>query len=38
MVIIYVSKETVYSFDDEVKLNIFKDLTICLKDVELFEI
>lgn len=32
------SREAVYSFNDEVKVNIFSDLTICLKDVKLFEI
>ena len=32
------SKETLYSFEDEVKVNIFDDLSICLKDVELLEI
>lgn len=31
------NQETVYSFDDEVKVNIFNDLTICLKDTKLFE-
>lgn len=31
-------KDTVYSFDDEVKVNIFYDLVISLKDIELFEI
>ena len=31
-------KENVFSFQDEVKVNIFSDLTICLKDVRLFEI
>ena len=32
------SKEFIYSFDDIVKVNIFEDLSICLKDVELLEI
>ncbi|QAA33511.1 Uma2 family endonuclease [Clostridium manihotivorum] len=32
------NKETTFSFDDNVKVNIFDDLTICLKDIELFEI
>jgi Uma2 family endonuclease len=32
------NKETIYSFEDNVKVNILKDLTISLKDVELFEI
>ena len=30
--------ETVFSFQDEVKVNIFSDLAICLKDVRLFEV
>jgi Uma2 family endonuclease len=32
------NKECEYSFDDTVKVNIFDDLSICLKDVELLEI
>lgn len=31
-------KESVFSFEEEVKVNIFKDLVICLKDIKLFEI
>lgn len=31
-------EEKVYSFQDEIKVNIFEDLTICLKDVKLFEV
>lgn len=31
-------EENIFSFDDEVKVNIFEDLKICLKDVRLFEI
>jgi Uma2 family endonuclease len=30
--------ESIFSFQDEVKLNIFDDLTISLKDVKLFEV
>jgi Uncharacterized protein conserved in cyanobacteria len=30
--------ESVFSFDDDVKVNIFNDLTICLKDIKLFEV
>ena len=30
--------ESVFSFQDEVKVNIFNDLAICLKDVRLFEV
>lgn len=29
--------ESIFSFQDEVKVNIFDDLNICLKDVRLFE-
>lgn len=32
------SKETVFSFEYEVKVNIFNDLAICLKDVKLFDV
>lgn len=38
IVVIYNGTESKYNFDDEVKVNIFDDLTICLKDVELFEV
>ncbi|WP_163216112.1 Uma2 family endonuclease [Clostridium thermarum] len=31
-------QETVYSFQDEIKVNIFEDLAICLKDIKLFEV
>lgn len=31
------NKETIFSFEDEVKVNILENLTISLKDVELFE-
>ena len=31
-------KESMYSFEDEVKVNIFNDLIICLKDIKLFEV
>lgn len=30
------NKESVFSFEDEIKVNIFDDLIICLKDVKLF--
>lgn len=30
-------KERTFSFQDEVKVNIFNDLNICLKDIRLFE-
>ena len=32
------NKEINFSFEDEVKVNIFNNLTICLKDIELFEV
>lgn len=32
------SKESIFSFEDEVKVNIFNDLPICLKDLELFKV
>jgi Uma2 family endonuclease len=31
-------KESIFSFQDEVKVNIFNDLTISLQDVKLFEV
>ncbi|MBP2023724.1 Uma2 family endonuclease [Clostridium punense] len=31
-------KESVFSFEDEVKVNIFNDLTVCLRDIRLFEV
>ncbi len=31
-------KESIFSFEDEVKVNILDDLTVCLNDVELFEV
>jgi Uma2 family endonuclease len=34
----YDGNETIYSFDDGIKINILDNLTICLKDVELFEV
>jgi Uma2 family endonuclease len=34
----YNEKESIFSFEDEVKVNIFDDLTVCLNDVELFEV
>lgn len=34
----FTGKEDIYSFDDEVRVNIFNDLTICLKDVKLFQV
>lgn len=32
------NKEFNFSFEDEVKVNIFSNLSICLKDIELFEV
>lgn len=32
------NKEVIFSFEDEVKVNTFNNLTICLKDIELFEV
>lgn len=32
------NEETVFNFEDEVKINILDDFSICLKDVELFEV
>jgi Uma2 family endonuclease len=32
------NKEFIFNFEDEVKVNIFTDLIICLKDIELFEV
>ncbi len=37
IVVCFDGKETIFSFQDEVKVNIFNDLTICLKDIKLFE-
>lgn len=34
----YNGSETVYSFDDEIKVNVLENLYICLKDIELFEV
>lgn len=31
-------KESVFFFEDEVKVNIFNDLTVCLRDIRLFEV
>ncbi|MCM8709531.1 Uma2 family endonuclease [Clostridium sp. SYSU_GA19001] len=31
-------KEIKYSFEDDINVNIFDDLSICLKDVKLFEV
>ena len=38
IVICFDNKESVHSFDDIFKVNIFDDLAVCLKDVELLEI
>lgn len=38
IVVCYDNKEIKYSFEDSVKVNIFNDLSISLKDVELLEI
>lgn len=32
------NKENIFSFEDQVKVNIFNDLTLCLNEVELFEV
>lgn len=37
IIVYFDGKEMVYSFEDEVRVNIFENLSICLKDVELFE-
>jgi Uma2 family endonuclease len=31
-------KESIFTFEDEIRVNIFDDLSICLRDVKLFEI
>ena len=32
------NKENIFSFEDQVKVNIFNDLTLCLNEIELFEV